>query len=199
MKKLTIMVSLALIAWTAGAQHEHSQMSDMGKEKSTMNTEKENKGKMDLKIFVQNSSSAKGVIDNYLSLENALSADDGKEAAASGKALYAALSKIDPSQAKSRQKQLSDILADAKENAEHISKNGNDIAHQREHFSILGNDIKDLITITGSDRTLYQIFCPMANNHEGAIWLNDSRKINNPYFGHKMPSCGSVQQEILLK
>jgi hypothetical protein len=94
---------------------------------------------------------------------------------------------------------LKDILDDAKENAEHISENGDKIDHQREHFEILGTDIKDLIVITGADRTLYQIYCPMFNNNKGGKWLNESNIVKNPLFGSKMSKCGSVTQVITVK
>lgn len=96
-------------------------------------------------------------------------------------------------------KELAEIIEDASEHAEHISENSRDIGHQREHFEILSKDIRDLVIITGSDRTLYQAFCPMYNNNKGGLWLSISKEVQNPYFGSKMMKCGSVQQEILVK
>lgn len=186
MKKIIFMLCLAVVSWGANAQHDHSQM--------------DNKSTIPTSIQVENSQSVTAVIDNYLALKNALVADNGKLAASSGQMLYDALAKFDIStKSTAQQKELGEIIDDAKENAEHISENGGDIEHQREHFVLLSKDIKDLIVIAGTDRTLYQMFCPMYNNNEGGMWLSESKEIKNPLFGSKMLKCGSVQQEISVK
>lgn len=186
MKKTIIMLCLALVSWGANAQHDHSQMT----------------GKSDVpsSLIVEHSQSVTSIIDNYLAVKNALVEDNGKEAANSAKMLYEAFTKFDIStQSKTHQKELGEITEDAKEMAEHISENSGNIEHQREHFVLLSADIKDLIIIAGSDRTLYQIFCPMYNNNEGGMWLSESSEIKNPLFGSKMLKCGSVQQVISVK
>ena len=136
----------------------------------------------------------------YLALKDELVDGNSKKAASSGKILFDALGKFDlSSQPATKQKELKDILDDAKENAEHISENGDKIDHQREHFEILGGDLKDLIVISGSDRTLYQLFCPMYNNNKGGKWLSVSDKIKNPFYGSKMLKCGRVLVKITAK
>lgn len=39
-------------------------------------------------------------------------------------------------------------------------------------------------------------FCPMANDSKGGYWLqkNSDTKVNNPYFGAKMPHCGKFKK-----
>ncbi len=171
MKKTIILLSLALVSWGAFAS-----------------------------VKVERSQSASAIIDNYLALKDALVQDDSKNAASSAKKLSDAFAKFDlAAQAKQQQKDLTEIIEDASEHAEHISENSGNIDHQREHFEILSKDIRDLILITGSDRTLYQAFCPMYNNKEGGIWLSASSEIKNPFYGSKMLKCGSVQQEITVK
>ncbi|MCB8995506.1 MAG: DUF3347 domain-containing protein [Bacteroidales bacterium] len=151
-------------------------------------------------IEVGHSQFVASILDNYLALNNALADDNGAKAASSGKTLYENFVKLDLStQLNSKQKELGEIIEDAREHAEHISENAGDIEHQREHFEILSNDIKDLVMITGADRNLYQIFCPMYNNNKGGMWLNASSEVRNPYLGKKMPKCGSVQKEIIIK
>jgi hypothetical protein len=44
--------------------------------------------------------------------------------------------------------------------------------------------------------TAYYEFCPMAFNNSGAYWLSDNAVIRNPYFGDKMLTCGSVEEEL---
>ena len=87
-----------------------------------------------------------------------------------------------------------EILESAKEHAEHIVKSP--IDHQREHFEVLSTDVNDIITLLGTEKTLYKDFCPMANNNKGAYWLSEVKDIKNPYFGSKMMKCGSVKEQI---
>ena len=91
-------------------------------------------------------------------------------------------------------KEYMEIVESAKEQAEHIVKSP--IDHQREHFEVLSTDINDLVALLGTEKTLYQDFCPMANNGKGAIWLSEVEEIKNPYMGIKMPTCGTIQKQI---
>jgi hypothetical protein len=167
---------------------------------SNMDSKMENKTMVQSSVNVERSKSATAIIDNYLALKDALVADNSTKAASSGEKLFDAFEKFDISaQAKSQQKELAEIIEVASEHAEHISENSGSIDHQREHFEMLSKDIRDLTLITGSDRTLYQAFCPMYNNKEGGVWLSASSEIKNPFYGNKMLKCGSVQQEITVK
>jgi hypothetical protein len=42
----------------------------------------------------------------------------------------------------------------------------------------------------------YHQYCPMALNEQGADWLSASPKIENPYFGQKMLTCGELIDTI---
>lgn len=42
-------------------------------------------------------------------------------------------------------------------------------------------------------QTLYVQYCPMANNDKGAYWLSNTQVIENPYFGSAMLRCGTVE------
>ena len=54
----------------------------------------------------------------------------------------------------------------------------------------------DMVKAFGGGQLLYQDFCPMYNNQKGAAWLSETKEIKNPYLGKKMPTCGSVKEEI---
>ena len=191
---------VALVSWGANAQMDHAKMGHSENGHSKMESKMKGKATATSSIKVEHSVSVTAIIDNYLELKNALVEDNGKKAASSGKLLFDALGKFDlSSHSESKQKELKDILDDAKENAEHISQNGDKIDHQREHFELLGTDLKDLILITGADRTLYLINCPMYNKKKGGKWLSESKEIKNPLLGSKMMKCGSIVQEITVK
>jgi len=136
-----------------------------------------------------------GIIDGYLEIKNALVADDQKGAANGAKSLLTAFSKFDMgSLSKSQHEEYMEIYENAKEQAEHIAKNP--IDHQREHFEVLSTDINDLIALVGTDKTLYEDFCPMANGGKGAIWISENEEISNPFYGSKMLKCGKIQMQI---
>lgn len=137
------------------------------------------------------------ILANYLSVKDALAKDDAKSAAESGKTLAETLKSYDISSLSAAQKKtFDDIKSDALENAEHISENGDKIAHQREHFILLSGDVYDLVKSLGTKQTLYKDFCPMANDKKGAFWLSANKEIKNPYMGKKMETCGSVKETI---
>ena len=153
----------------------------------------EDSGKMMAENAGNNATNA--IIDNYLQIKNALVADDQETAAQAGGKLVGKFEDFDQSNYSSEEQQeLADIIEDAKEHAEHIAESA--IDHQREHFDILSKDVIDMIAITGTNKKLYQDFCPMYNNNKGAQWLSASKEIKNPYFGSKMMDCGKIQKEI---
>jgi len=135
------------------------------------------------------------IIESYIQVKNGL-VSDSKEATAKGAiALVASFLKFDMSKLTNKtHKEYMEIMESAKEHAEHIVKS--DIKHQREHFEALSTDINDLVQLLGTEKTLYQDFCPMVNNNKGAYWLSEFKDIQNPYFGANMLKCGSIKKQI---
>lgn len=131
------------------------------------------------------------IIDAYIEIKNGLVATDKAATAKGAKNLLTAFSKFDMSKLSGdTHKEYMEILESAKEQAEHIVKSP--IDHQREHFETLSTDISDMITLLGTEKTLYQDYCPMAK----ASWLSEVKDIKNPYYGAKMMTCGSVKKQI---
>lgn len=141
---------------------------------------------------------AREILGGYLQLKNALTNDNGSDAAAAGKTMVATLAAVDmKGLSKAQMKSYMEIADDMKEHAEHIGANAGKIAHQREHFIMLSKDMADLVKDFGNGgQTLYKDFCPMANDGKGAIWISEVKAIKNPYLGNKMPDCGSVKETI---
>lgn len=135
------------------------------------------------------------IIDAYLLLKNALTEDNKDNAAEAGNKVLKAFENFDMSKLNGEQHSTyMEIMENSKEHAEHIIKSP--IDHQREHFEELSKDVNDLIDLIGTDKTLYQDFCPMYNNNKGAMWISETETINNPYLGTKMPTCGKIQKKI---
>ena len=133
------------------------------------------------------------ILNDYLNLKDALVSDDNAKARKLGATMANSLGNLDVSKYSDVQKsELEEIIEDGKEHAEHISES--DIAHQREHFKVLSQDVTDLVAIAGTDRKLYEQFCPMFD--KGTAWLSASKEIMNPYYGSQMLTCGKVQTEI---
>lgn len=139
----------------------------------------------------------KPLLVSYLQLKNALAKDNSNDAATAGKTLADGFGKFDKSTLTAAQKKsFEDIADDAHEMAEHIGKSAGNIPHQREHFDMLSKDMVDLVKLFGAGQPLYVDHCPMYNDKKGADWLSETKDIKNPYLGTKMPTCGSVKEEL---
>ncbi len=136
------------------------------------------------------------VLSNYFAINESLVKDDASSAAKVSEKLMISLKEFKGSGlSEDEQKEVDEILESAIENAEHISENASKISHQREHLVSLSTDVKDLIALIGTSQKLYEDFCPMANDGKGAIWISETKEIQNPYMGTKMPTCGKIQKE----
>jgi hypothetical protein len=172
----------------ATSNHDHSEMTH-----ETDHSMTEDSG-----LEMSGNKTISNLIDNYLAIKNALVQDDSKAAGKAGQKLADNAAAFDVSSVDdSVQTEIKEILEVLKEHGEHIAKS--EIDHQREHFEGIGVDFMDLIAITGTDRTLYQLYCPMYNNSKGGFWLSASTEIKNPLFGSKMLTCGSVSETISMK
>ncbi|PHR48014.1 MAG: hypothetical protein COA32_05670 [Fluviicola sp.] len=137
------------------------------------------------------------ILDDYFSLNKSLVKDDASGAAKASEGLISSLKDLKTSGlSENQQKEKDEIMESAVENAEHIFENAENIKHQREHLVSLSIDIKDLIAIVGTTQKLYEDFCPMADDNNGAIWISNKEAIRNPYMGSKMPECGKISRII---
>ena len=207
MKKINLKLMIALISGslilascgnnsnTENGSHHHEE----GMEHDHSNHEH---GSIDEKRNVStNTGEMKGdlsvVLRNYFAMNENLVQDEASGAADASEKLMVSLKEFKASGlSEEEQKEVNEILESAIENAEHISKNAGEISHQREHLVSLSTDVKDLISIVGTSQKLYEDFCPMANNNEGAIWISSKEEISNPYMGSSMPKCGKVNRVI---
>lgn len=190
--KVRTIFAMALLGFAALSckenKNEETQKADLT---LAMNEMKSN----NLKDKESNSinSNVSEVITLYLEAKNDLVAEDGKAAAEVSNKLVVALEKMDLSKYDAKQQtELKSIVNKAIENAKYIGNS--EISKQREHFKLLSNNMIELVTITGSEGTLYEQYCPMYD--KGSSWLSDSKEIRNPYYGSKMLACGRVEKEF---
>jgi hypothetical protein len=184
------------------SETEKHDMNNMGKDSTSHATVTDDKDVKAVSVVYTNvdakaAASIKEIVDHYLHIKYALANDDGSEAANGAKAMKTALSKLDKSLLTAEQKTAYDKNEEEfKEHAEHIAKNGDKIDHQRSHFAMLSEVVYDLVKNFGAGRSLYHVHCPMYNENKGAMWLNESKEVKNPYFGSKMLTCGTVEEVI---
>jgi hypothetical protein len=67
---------------------------------------------------------------------------------------------------------------------------------KRIHFSALSESAYGLVKAFGAGKPVYHVYCSMAKDNEGAMWLSDSRDVKNPYFGKDMLTCGNIEEKI---
>lgn len=155
--------------------------------------------KMDTRIEVSKAfqTQLKEVFNGYITLKDALANDNSNAAKKATGKLLASMSKVN-------MKLLTDhdahnhwmlISKEINASATSISKTS-DIAVQRDHFIHLSAHLIKAVKLFGVDQNVYEQFCPMADNNKGALWLSLDEKINNPYLGTKMPTCGSTKTII---
>ena len=68
---------------------------------------------------------------------------------------------------------------------------------KRKEFEVISDALWSLTrTVKYDGAKVYYTHCPMAFDNKGAYWLSNSSKIENPYFGDKMLTCGSVEDSV---
>ncbi|MBW7941005.1 MAG: DUF3347 domain-containing protein [Candidatus Kuenenia stuttgartiensis] len=210
MKKNISIISIAgifiigLMIVTSCNDSEHqSTTNDHHHEAGDEQTESSNhmeKYRNDASVNVPLSTTISPIVNAYMNISDALAVDDDEGASLAGKELFSALDGLDLSYLPKKERiEANDIIETARENAEHIYKNKGNIKHQREHLASLYADVNDLITIVGSDRQLYKLYCPMYNDNQGAMWMSSSDVVKNPFMGRKMQTCGKVKATISIK
>ena len=71
------------------------------------------------------------------------------------------------------------------------------LENKRSYFGHLSEIVYCTLKSFGlQEGNLYAVYCPMAFNNKGAYWITDSKEINNPYMGSKMPECGEIKEVL---
>ncbi len=129
----------------------------------------------------------------YDEMKNALVKSNGAKASSDGKKLVSELAKL---KGAILDEATAFNIAEIKRNAKKITTTS-DVKKQRVAFKPLS---ESMIVIAGSfsdlDQPIYVQHCPMADNNKGANWLSFQDKVQNPYFGDAMLTCGSVTRTI---
>lgn len=155
--------------------------------------------KMEQRIVVSTTfkNQFKKVFEQYLNLKDDLVKDDNKAAKEAATGLLNAMGKVDMKLLTSNDAHNHWMLISKEINASatSISKTS-EIEVQRNHFIHLSAHLIKSVKLFGVDQQVYEQFCPMASNNNGAYWISLSKEIKNPYFGKAMPTCGETKTTI---
>ncbi|MEM7513150.1 MAG: DUF3347 domain-containing protein, partial [Bacteroidota bacterium] len=114
----------------------------------------------------------KEVLDGYLQVKDALVETDGEGASKAAKGLTDLL-----------KNETEGVLGDLHFDARQIA-GMTDADDQREKFESFSDNMYTLLKNTSDlGMPVYQQYCPMAFDNQGAAWLAVEKEVNNPYFG----------------
>jgi len=171
------MVLLIALAFTSCGENKKKQTVEINTPEEVKKAEKETADIAD-QDFIDGMTGK--IWHNYLEIKLALTNGDENQVKDVARSMAESFSK-ERAEMKSIAQQL--------EAADNIEK-------QRELFSKFTELAGPMFEDALSGGTIYKKFCPMAFNNKGAYWYADIEEINNPYFGDKMPNCGSISKTI---
>ncbi|TNE30454.1 MAG: DUF3347 domain-containing protein [Bacteroidetes bacterium] len=134
----------------------------------------------------QDNHATAGAVDAYLSLKDALFNSNAEQSAQAASKLKEELSGLEETDT------LLSVIIVASDSLS-ASKN---LDLQRSAFEVISDNMYLYLKQSGTGRSLYRQFCPMAFDFKGAYWISDQEAIANPYFGDEMPTCGAVKETL---
>jgi len=141
------------------------------------------------------------LLSSYYSLKDALVASDSAKAnlAASQLLVNADSLKVNEIQGDSTgviKETAGSFTSTIHASAEALQKEST-LDEKRKEFEVISDALWSLTrTVKYDGAKVYYTHCPMAFDNKGAYWLSNSSKIENPYFGDKMLTCGSVEDSV---
>jgi membrane fusion protein, copper/silver efflux system len=137
------------------------------------------------------------ILLKYLQIKDALIEENGSKVKELSDSMLNFLYSFDPELIiEGRQAYYNRKMAFITDNVSQMSKTTK-VAEQRLIFISLSIQVYGLVKAYGLENmTVFQMFCSMADNNDGAFWLSASEEIENPYHGAKMLNCGEIKEVI---
>ncbi|MBK8390321.1 MAG: DUF3347 domain-containing protein [Saprospiraceae bacterium] len=136
------------------------------------------------------------VFDQYFKLKDALVSTDAGSASKAAKQLYEKINAVEMGKlGKESHDVWMEMLPTLKEDVNKIGESKT-IKFQRKLFITLSDNMYKLMKVEKYDAPVYHQYCPMANDGKGANWLSKEKKVQNPYYGSEMMTCGKVIETI---
>lgn len=137
------------------------------------------------------------LVSIYLELKTALVSSNSDKANIHAAELAKAIEIINTSNLKTEEAKtyLTSRLEQCKTSANNIAKTNN-LDGIRTLFKPLSENLIAIVKAFRTNHTIYEQFCPMADNNKGGYWLSLEKEIRNPYFGEAMLNCGEVMDTL---
>jgi membrane fusion protein, copper/silver efflux system len=136
------------------------------------------------------------IADGYLTLQRALAADDLGAAQHAAAALPKAVRDVTLERPAKAKDAWPPIAEELRQHAQHVAQ-ADSLEAARGPFEGLSAAVTTLLRRFGNplDQPLEIAFCPMASGR-GAMWIQQGKTIDNPYFGETMRRCGELRETV---
>ena len=170
-----------------GSSHDQHELNQPGQEKNEKPIEVSDDFKNQLKQ----------VVENYISLKDALVGDDSEKAKKSANVILQSLDQVDMKLLNQKDGHTYWMNLEKKiRSASESIASTTEITEQRNEFKNLSSELTIAVQMFGINQKVFNQFCPMADNNNGAYWLSLEEEVRNPYFGSAMHSCGNVAEVL---
>ncbi|WP_243545648.1 DUF3347 domain-containing protein [Pseudodesulfovibrio tunisiensis] len=138
------------------------------------------------------------VFSSYEPLAEALAADDLQKARSAAEKIAAALRKVEADKLDGQSHNIWTDSLKAMNDGLAAIREATDIVGVRTGFEPLSVGLTRAVLKLGmeTDGPVYELFCPMAFDYEGATWLQRDEDVRNPYFGATMLKCGETNRQL---
>lgn len=142
-------------------------------------------------------SEVSSVLQAYFQLKDALVASEKDKAAQQARIMEEKINQVKMTEmSQAAHQRWMATLPKLKSTLKEINSQAN-IDAQRKAFIPLSKAVVLLAQSFGPfEKPVYVMYCPMANDDQGANWLSASDEVLNPYYGDMMLRCGEVIQEV---
>ncbi len=157
--------------------------------------------KSSLEVPAEFRSQLSQLIPAYLSMGQALSADDGDSAARAVAGLNQAVSAIDPQSLEGKASERWKAELNSLSTITARLSQANDLASLRAAFALLSDELLTLQRTFGfpNGDQLFELHCPMAFEGRGASWIQSDDEVRNPYYGASMLKCADRVESLGLR
>ncbi|BBM87052.1 efflux RND transporter periplasmic adaptor subunit [Candidatus Uabimicrobium amorphum] len=136
------------------------------------------------------------LITAYLNIGNIMAQDQVQEIHKHKKTMVRALAKINTKtmvRGSQTRKKIRSQLSALRQVL--MEMHGHDIKQLRRDYFDISNALIAYIKDFGHlySRDLYIVHCPMYRYDLGGSWIQDNKRVNNPYFGSEMLRCGDIE------
>ncbi|MFH1913555.1 MAG: efflux RND transporter periplasmic adaptor subunit [Pseudomonadota bacterium] len=138
------------------------------------------------------------VFARYEQLSEALAADDMPRARAAAETMAEALRQVDMTALGGPAHNVWMAALTRMNDGLAVVREAEDIVAVRTGFEPLSVGLAEAIVSLGvqTEGPVFELFCPMAFDYDGATWLQRDESIRNPYMGQAMPTCGETNQQL---